>query len=89
MIYDENEDIRGQGKEEDHHPHSHLDAQLLPLSEHRADHSDTRRFLPTRLHRSITPFLFLLESMRRDVRILLVGDGSSLFYLGLCWQNLT
>lgn len=32
-------------------------------------------------------YCLLLESMRRDVRILLVGDGSSLFYPGPCTKT--
>ena len=31
MIYDEDEDVGGQGKEEDHHPQSRLDARLGPI----------------------------------------------------------
>ena len=38
-----------------------------------------RSSTPLRLH----PLLFLLESMRRDVRILLVGDGPSIPFSSL------
>ncbi len=36
MSYDENEDVRWPGEEEEHDPRYHLAAHLLILSEHRA-----------------------------------------------------
>src|SRR5258708_3708819 len=89
MTYDDNEDVRRQGEEEEGHG-----PQLCRLAGHHFDLSEHRSAGPIRadlgvssgsrhsLHHSC--LLFLLESMRRDVRILLVGDGTSFLYFGPC-----
>jgi hypothetical protein len=77
MFYNENEDVRWQGEEEGHDPQNRLAAHLLILSEYRPG-----LFHPSRSSSAppTTLIFFLLESMRRDVRILLVGDGTSFLY---------
>jgi len=87
MSYDENEDVRWQGEEEEHDPQSRLAAHLLIKSEYRPGPSGRTSSCTPRLTRLPLHPLFLLESMRRDVRILLVGDGTSFFHRCPCFQT--
>lgn len=79
VSYDENEDVRWQGEKEEHDPESRVGAHILILSTYRPDPirvGDSSFLARDSLRLPLYHNSIFLESMRRDVRILLVGDGT-------------